>query len=792
MNGSNGSQHHAEGSFGFTLNGAPVRVEGVSPNTTLLDFLRSRDGCRGTKEGCAEGDCGACSVALVERDAHGRPVYRAINSCLALLPMVAGREVVTVEGVKRHAPPHVHGTNGHHDHAPDPTEGLHPVQRGMVERFGSQCGYCTPGFIVNMFEAYGRDDLRERWQISDALCGNLCRCTGYRPIADAMADALCRRGPLPAPPTAAGGDAPTLDYAAGAQRFLQPATLDELLALRARHPGATLIAGATELGLEVNKKFYRFETLISVAAVPELQRVARTAGGWTLGAAASLTRVEEALRADGPASPLALANAALLKIIGLFASRPIRNRATLGGNLVNASPIGDTAPVLMALGATVVMRSAADGERIVPMDEFFTAYRRTALRPGEVLCEVRIPTPAVVPAAGRVLMDAFKVSRRREMDISVVSGAFCVELDGGGRVGAARLAYGGVAATVVRARRTEGALLGQPWTRRTLDGALGVLAEELAPINDVRASAEYRRGLVTGLLEKFYDLDGAPEFSPDRRPLAPPPAMPPTQPAPHESAVSHVTGAARYVDDARPPQGTLEVWPVCAPHAHARIVRRDAAAARAMPGVHAVLLAEDVPGENDVGAVRKDEVLLADKLISFHGQLVALVIGESRDACRLAADAVKVEYEPLPPVLTIPEAIAGGNFPHRAPPHRARRRGRRADPGCGPPTPARRWRASFPSAGRSTFTWKARRPGPNPARTARCSSSRPRSTRPRSRPSYRTSCTSRGTRSSCKARAWAAGSAARKRRATPGPRSPRWGRCTPGGPCACGSTATRT
>ena len=621
-------------------------------------------------------------MALVERDAHGRPVYRAVNSCLALLPMVAGREVVTVEGIRQHAPAPVpasngtnghHGTNGHghsHESAPDPLAGLHPVQRGMVERFGSQCGYCTPGFVVSMFEAYHRDDLRERWQISDALCGNLCRCTGYRPIADAMADALCRRGPQPPPLAVRAADAPALDYAAGTQRFLQPATLDELLDLRAKHPRATLIAGATELGLEVNKKFYRFETLISVSAVPDLLRVERTGDGWAFGAAASLTRIEEALRADGPDSPFAAGNAALLKMLSVFASRPIRNRATLGGNLVNASPIGDMAPGLMALDASVLLRSAAGGERTVPLDAFYTAYRKTVLRSDEVLCTVVVPVSRV-NGAGRVLVDTFKVSRRREMDISVVSGGFRVEIGADRRVVDARLVYGGVAATTARARRTEAALIGQSWDRRTLDNALGILAEELSPINDVRASAEYRRGLVTGLLEKFFDLDGAPETPLDHRPITPPPALPAVPFASHESAVGHVTGAARYVDDTRPPQGTLDVWPVCAPHARARILRRDATAARAMPGVHAVLLAEDVPGENDVGAVRKDEVLLADKEISFHGQLVALVVGESRDACRLAADAVKVEYEPLPPILTVPEALAAESF--LTAPHRIRR-----------------------------------------------------------------------------------------------------------------------
>ncbi len=653
MSSGNGSRNGGTGSsFEFRLNGESVRVEGASPNTTLLDFLRARGEC-GTKEGCAEGDCGACSVAVVERDARGVPRHRAINSCLALLPMVAGREVVTVEGVS------------------DGRE-LHPVQRAMVERHGSQCGFCTPGFIVAMFEAYGRDDLRERWQVSDALCGNLCRCTGYRPIADAAAAAFCQRASPPEDLAAHPGhspDAPSLDYTAGNFRFLQPGGLAELLRLRAQLPGANLIAGATELGLEVNKKFHRFETLLSVAAVPELSRIERTSEGWRFGAAASLTRLEEALRADGVDSSLRAGNEALLKMIRWFGARPIRNRATLGGNLVNASPIGDMAPVLMALGASVRLCSET-GERTVPLDEFFTGYRQTALRPEEVLFDVSLPA-GTGDGGGRVLVDAFKVSRRREMDISVVSAGFRVELDAAGIVRSARLAYGGVAATTVRAKQTESALLGQAWNRETLDAVLPVLAKEFHPINDVRASAEYRQGLVTSLLEKFFVLDGRPEFSPDRRPLAPPPQLPADVPAPHESAVGHVTGSARYVDDTRRPQGLLEAWPICAPHARARIVRRDASAARQMPGIRAILLAEDVPGENDVGAVRKDEILLADKEISFHGQMVALVLGDSLEACRLAADEVEVEYEPLPPILTIPEALAAESF-HTSP-HRIRR-----------------------------------------------------------------------------------------------------------------------
>ncbi len=660
----------AVGSFQFRLNGQPVRVDGVSPNVTLLDFLRAR-GWRGTKEGCAEGDCGACSVALVERDAAGKPCYRSINSCLALLPMVAGREIVTVEGVRGLA-------NGSAAAANDSSlAGLHPVQRCLVERHGSQCGYCTPGFVMSMVEGYYRDDLKEQWQISDQLNGNLCRCTGYRPIAAAAAASLCassRCAPPISDPSAA--DAPALDYAADGQRFHQPATLAELLALRSRHPHAALLAGATELGLEVNKKFYRFETIISLAGVRELQEIRRLPeGGWSLGAAAPLTRIEEALRAvaEAPNTP----EAALLKMMWVFGARAIRNRATLGGNLGNASPIGDLAPVLLALDAQVVLRSHEGGERILRLDDFFTGYRRTAMHASEIIYAVRISsstwegpaqgkngTNGHHPASGGCrLLDCFKVSRRREMDISIVSAAFRIDLDTRNRVVQARLAYGGVAATTVRARRTEAALLGQPWNEATLARVLPILSDELHPINDVRGSAEYRRGLITSLLEKFFALDGSPEpLAIDKRPITQPPALLPSRPIPHESAVGHVTGAAQYVDDQPARVGMLETWPVCAPHARAKILKRDATAARAMPGIVAVLMAEDVPGENDVGAVRKDEILLADKEISFHGQLVAFVVGESREACRLAAEKVHVEYEPLAPILDVADAIAAESF----------------------------------------------------------------------------------------------------------------------------------
>ncbi len=268
----------ARDAFEFTLNGATVRVAGVSPNVSLLSYLRA-NGHTGSKEGCAEGDCGACTVAIVERAADGRTTYRAINSCIALLPMVAGREIVTVEGV---------GSR----------EALHPVQAAMVKHYGSQCGYCTPGFIVSMFEGYYRDDIREPWQVNDQLSGNLCRCTGYRPIRDAFAEAQRARVGRPADlfqlRLRRDVDAlPTLEYAAPEGSFHRPTTLAELLALRQALPGAELICGATEIGVYINKLGKRFPALIATDGVPELARITKTDTTLIVGGAASLTALEE-------------------------------------------------------------------------------------------------------------------------------------------------------------------------------------------------------------------------------------------------------------------------------------------------------------------------------------------------------------------------------------------------------------------------------------------------------------------------------------------------------------------
>ncbi len=626
-------------SFTVVINGKPVVVEDIAPTTTLLEYLRTH-GYTGTKCGCAEGDCGACTVALVDRDAAGKPTYRAYNSCIALLPMFAGREIVTVEGLAT-------------------GEKLHPVQAHMVEKYGSQCGYCTPGFVVSLFEAYYREDCHDASQLSDQLSGNLCRCTGYRPIRDAALAALGQRDAengKPDPFRARLGSPVEpisfLDYSARGERFLRPATLDDLFALLQEHPEARLVAGATEIGVDINKKFLPCPLLISTEGVPELTRIWSTPLEWHVGAAATLTAIEELLGAEYPS---------LAKMLRVFASRGIRNRATMGGNLATASPIGDSAPVLLTLDARLVLASAA-GERTAAMDEFSLGYRKTDLRAGEIIKEIVIPRISGAQGAARKA-EFIKVSKRRELDISIVAGAFRVDLAPDGRVHEARIAFGGVALATRRARKAEAALEGRT-IAEAREAVAAALAGEYQPIDDVRGSAAYRRGLIVSLWEKFASgeksiaVDGSLEFAAGNSPAV----ADASRSLHHESARGHVSGAAQYVDDLAQRRPMLEAWPVCSKHARARITRRNADTARSAPGVVAVLMAEDIPGHNNVGTSRNDEPLFASEEVLYHGQLIALVVGTSLKECRAAAGLVEVDYEPLQPVLGIKDAIARGSF----------------------------------------------------------------------------------------------------------------------------------
>ncbi len=456
------------GRFAFTLNGEPVEVTGVDPNTTLLHFLRGT-GRTGTKEACAEGECGACAVTFVVDGGGGRSRYQTVNSCLVLLPEVAGCEVWTVEGLRGRA-----------------AGELHAVQQAMVEHGGSQCGYCTPGFVMALF---ARHYARPRPDARSAIAGNLCRCTGYRAILAAAESVSAVDGDDPHSGRLAepAPRATAVRYEAGGASYARPATLAEALAARAAHPDATVLAGGTDLVVERNQDGRRRERWLSLGAIAELSAIAERGGEFVIGAGATWEAIEARL---GSQVPL------LAQLIPLFASPLIRARATIGGNLCTASPVGDAAPVLLALDAVLDVASMR-GRRSVPVSDWFAGYRRSALAADELLVAVRLPSSP--PDASRF----FKVSKRELDDISGVSGAFAVWIDGG-VVARARFAYGGTAVTPARATAAEAVLVGRRMDAAALRDCRAAAATAFAPIADVRASAEYRAAMVTELLAKFW------------------------------------------------------------------------------------------------------------------------------------------------------------------------------------------------------------------------------------------------------------------------------------------------
>ncbi len=481
-----------------TVNGRERSLAGVPAHTTALAWLRDI-GLTGAKEGCAEGECGACSV-LVARPDDDEPATRtqwtAVNACLVPAATLDGQEVVTVEGLGS-------------------ARDLHPVQHELAVRGGSQCGYCTPGFVCSMAAEYYRagrtpdpesastaDDVDPREDAETvarehgpngfdlhALSGNLCRCTGYRPIRDAAYalgmppedDRLAARRSS-APPAVR----PTRISAADGE-FARPSALADALDLMAAHPGAVLVAGSTDWGVEVNIRGVRAPFAIAVDRLPELRTVEVRDDIVELGAALTLSEIERRL---GGRIPL------LDQVFPQFASRLIRNGATLGGNLGTGSPIGDTPPALLALEASLVLTSSS-GERVVPLADYFTGYRQSVRRSGELIRAVRIPLPLAATTAFH------KIAKRRFDDISSVAVAFCLDL-ADGRVTRPRIGLGGVAATPLRARSTEQALEGQPWDRATVRAAADVLRSEGTPLDDHRASAAFRSAMLGSCLLKLY------------------------------------------------------------------------------------------------------------------------------------------------------------------------------------------------------------------------------------------------------------------------------------------------
>jgi xanthine dehydrogenase small subunit len=498
----------------FFHRGALVEHAAPEPTRSVLQWLREEARCTGTKEGCNEGDCGACTVVLGELGADGQLQLKAVNSCIQFLPTLDGKALFTVEDLAAPGAP------------------LHPVQQAMVDCHGSQCGFCTPGFVMSLWATRERHaaagSTPTRQEIADDLSGNLCRCTGYRPILDAGEQACAVPGArLDAAPVVAAlrqlqADAPL----ATASGFFAPKTVDELAALLEARPTATLLAGSTDIGLWVNKQFRPLGDIVWLGAVAELQRIDEQDGQLVIGAGASLEAAWGALAARWPS---------LHELWLRFAGRPTREAGTMGGNVANGSPIGDSAPVLMALGATLVLQKGPRIRRL-PLDAFYTGYMKNRREPGEFIKAIEVPLWLAGTSTGSVRTEvsasraqapsvraepgspialslskgahaqhdlfAYKISKRFDCDISAVCAGMAIERDAAGVVQAARLVFGGMAATVQRAAAAEAALIGRPFDAEAAEAAATALASDFTPMSDLRASAGYRLQVAGNLIRR--------------------------------------------------------------------------------------------------------------------------------------------------------------------------------------------------------------------------------------------------------------------------------------------------
>ena len=466
----------AQGAIRFLRRGVVVEHRITNPMQTVLDYLRLDLRHKGTKEGCNEGDCGACTVAVGSLK-NGKLVYESVNACILLLAQLEGRELVTVE-----------------DLATDGT--LHAVQQAMVDAHASQCGFCTPGFVMSLFTLYHQQGPITRQRVVDHLAGNLCRCTGYRPIVDA-ALAVCGGAPddrwaKRAAETVkmltalnAGDDV----LIGGADSFTAvPSNAETLARLAAEHPEAVLVGGATDVGLWITKQHRHIETFIGTGRVAALRTITRTGDTLRIGAGCTWSDLE---------GPLGAAYPDFGELLRRFASVQVRNGATIGGNIANGSPIGDGPPALIALSARLVLRKGAATRR-VPLEDFFIDYGRQDRVPGEIVTGVEVPLSAH-PERFR----AYKISKRFDQDISAVCGCFNIEVEDG-IVRSARIAFGGMAATPKRAAHVETRLTGRDWTMATIEAALPAFEQDFAPISDMRASAAYRALIAKNLLRRYF------------------------------------------------------------------------------------------------------------------------------------------------------------------------------------------------------------------------------------------------------------------------------------------------
>jgi xanthine dehydrogenase small subunit len=445
----------------FLLNGKSVSVAPKTGSESLLDYLRLEADLCGTKEGCNEGDCGACTVIVTGQDGVPRPM----NACILFLPQLQGCSVRTVEGL------------------PGPDGALHPVQQAMITHHGAQCGFCTPGFVTTMAAAHATGET----DFDTALAGNLCRCTGYAPIIRAAQAAA--HAPVPSW-MVERPEAPALQ---SRDDIFCPRSSDELAQWYARNPEATLIAGGTDVGLWVTKKMQDLGPVAFVSHAEDLRQIHDEKDSLRIGAAVTITNLMQAIR------PI---SASLHQLLSRYGSPQVRNAATIGGNIVNGSPIGDGSPALIAMGARLVLRRA-DERRTVNLEDFFIAYQQQDRRPGEFVESIELPK-----AQDR--LRCYKLSKRFDQDISAVCGCFNLEQEAG-VITQARIAFGGMAATPARARKTEAALCGQPWSLETFQQASSAMAEDFTPLSDMRASAGYRAQAAGNMLIRyFHDLQETP------------------------------------------------------------------------------------------------------------------------------------------------------------------------------------------------------------------------------------------------------------------------------------------
>ncbi|MFS2226001.1 xanthine dehydrogenase small subunit [Pantoea sp. B65] len=460
----------------FLLNQTLVSEQDIDPNLTVLNYLRNHKQRCGSKEGCASGDCGACTVTL-GKAVNGEMRYETINSCLTLVSTLQGKQLITVEDLKQ-------GNQ------------LHPVQQAMVDCHASQCGFCTPGFVMSLFTLQKNSRHWDRHQTEEALAGNLCRCTGYRPIVDAARqagengadDSFDRQQQQVAQRLTALRSDQLQEIALKGNRCLLPKTVAQLAELYLLHPQARLLAGGTDLSLQITQQYQTLPLLIALEQIEELKQCRLDEQEIVLGAGASLTHCYQLLKTQIPG---------FAQILQRFASLQVRNQGTLAGNIANASPIGDTPPMLLALNASLILQQGSQQRRL-PLEQFFLSYRQTVLQPGEFIRAIVIPK---VTASHN--FQAWKVSKRLDDDISAVFAAFNLQIEQG-VIRDARVAFGGMAAIAKRAAACEQQLCGQPFSSATIEKACRALEQDFQPLSDFRASAGYRLQVAKNLLRRYY------------------------------------------------------------------------------------------------------------------------------------------------------------------------------------------------------------------------------------------------------------------------------------------------